>query len=171
MKTKILFFALISILVNCHSFAQIITFGFVKNCMSYERSTVTDELTKKHFYVVERTMQKTNNKLLEGATFYCNEKERELGIAEIDILSFIDGSKKITEITFLKGSKHDYIRNYGEIYKQMLTFFNNEKTFKSEKYKTDVTKFSKEKVYYYVYKINDVPTIVISNNKIDEEYF
>jgi hypothetical protein len=171
MKTKILFFALITACISSQSFAQIITFGFVKSCMSYERPAFTEEMTKKHFYIVEESVKKAKNKLLEGAAFYCNEKERELGNAEIDILSTINGTKKVTEISFLKGAKHDYGQTYGDIYRQMGSFFNKTAAFQSKKYKTEVTTFTKDKVYYYTYKVNDIPVIVISNYKIDEEYF
>jgi hypothetical protein len=147
------------------------TFGFVKNCMTYKRTTVTDELTKKQFFVAERTVQTANNKLLEGATYYSNDKERDATKGEIRVLSLINGDKQITEIDFVSGSKNDYSKNYNDVYDQMVKFFNNEKTFKSAKYKTDVLKFSKDKIVYYVYKNNNTPTIVISNYKIDEEYF
>src|SRR5438445_543583 len=171
MKTKLLFLALISILASSRSVAQIIPFGFVKSCMSYDRQGYTDDMTKKHFYVVEESKQKTANKLMEGATFYCNEKERELGNAEIDVLSVINGTKKITEISFLKGSKHDYAKNWGDLYTQMGSMFSKLPAFQSKKYKTEVTAFTKDKMFYYTFKVKDVPFIVISNHKIDEEYF
>ncbi|MBA3706219.1 MAG: hypothetical protein H0W84_10075 [Bacteroidetes bacterium] len=171
MKTKILFFALISILVNSQSFAQIITFTLLKTCGSNERQAFTDEFAKKRFYIVEEAVKKTKNKVMEGATFYCNEKERDLGIAEIDVLSVIKGTKKITEISFLKGSKHDYAKNYGDLYTQMGSMFSKLPSFQSKKYKTEVTAFTKDQVYYYSFKVNDVPIIVISNYKIDQEYF
>jgi len=171
MKTKILFSALISILLTTQSFAQIIPFGLLKTCINHERQALTDEMTKKKFYVVEEAVKKTNNKMMEGATFYCNEKERELGNAEIDVLSVINGGKKTIEISFLKGSKHDYTKNYGDLYSQMNSMFNKLPAFQSKKYKTEVSMFTKEKIYYYTYKIKDIPVIVISNYKIDEEYF
>ena len=110
MKTKLLFFAL-SLLIFNESFAQIIPFGFLKICTSFERAAFTDDMSKKHFNVVEESSKKSSNKLMEGATFYCNEKERELGNAEIDLFSLISGTKKVIEITFKKGSKHDYAKN------------------------------------------------------------
>ena len=171
MKSKILFFALISILTIGKSVAQIIPFQFIKSCISYERTAFTDDMTKRKFYVLEESAKNTTNKLMEGATFYCNEKERELGIAEIDVLSIINGSKNITEITFKKGSKHDYAKNFGDIYTQMTSYLNKTAAFQSKKYKTEVSTFTKDKIYYYTYKVNDVPVIVISNYKIDEEYF
>ena len=171
MKTKILFFAFFSMLVINQSSAQIIPFGFLKTCTSFERPAFTDDMAKKHFYVVEESAKKTTNKLMEGATFYCNEKERELGNAEIDVLSVMNGSNKIVEITFRKGSKHDYAKNYGDLYTQMNSIFNKLPAFQSKKYNTEVSMFLKEKVYYYTYKVNDVPVIVISNYKIEEEYF
>jgi hypothetical protein len=128
-------------------------------------------MAKKKFYILEESTKKVTNKLMEGATFYCNEKERELGYAEIDVLSIINGTKKITEITFQKGGKHDYSKNFGEIYNQMSSILNKTAAFQSKKYKTEVTTFTKNQVYYYTYKLNDVPIIVISNYKIDEEYF
>jgi hypothetical protein len=170
MKSKILLFALISILAK-QSFAQTLPFTFIKSCISFERPVYTADMEKKKFYVVEESAKKTTNKLMEGATFYCNEKERELGNAEIDVLSLINGEKKVTEITFRKGGKHDYTKNFGEIYNQMTSVLNKTAAFQSKKYKTEVTTFTKDKVYYYTYKVNDVPVLVISNYKIEEEYF
>lgn len=171
MKKKILIFALLTVLANNSSFGQVMTFGFVKNCMTYGRSTVTDELKKKQFFIVERQMQAPANKLFDGAAYYSNEKEEDKTTGEIKVLSQINGSKQITEISFINGSKNDFSKNYTEVYNQMVSFFDNEKTFKSEKYKTDVLKFSRDKNYYYVYKYNGIPVIVISNYKIDEDYF
>ncbi len=108
---------------------------------------------------------------MEGATYYSNEKQRDATKGEIAVLSLINDDKKITEISFVNSSKNDYSKNYNDVYDQMIKFFNNEKAFKSEKYKTNVLKFSKDKIIYYVYKNNNMPTIVISNYKIDEEYF
>lgn len=170
-KTKILFFALVSLLIINRSSAQTLPFTFVKSCASFERQAFTDDMNKKKFYIVEGAVKKETNKLMEGATFYCNEKERELGNAEIDVLSVINGTKKITEITFQKGGKHDYAKNFGEIFNQMSSMLNKTAAFQSKKYKTEVNTFTKDKVYYYTYKVNDVPVIVISNYKIDEEYF
>lgn len=169
MKKKFLLFALVSILVSERSFGQLMTFGFIKNCMTYERTTVTDELKKKQYFVADRSIDVTTNKLLEGATYYSNSKEPEKG--EIAVLSQINGSKKITEIIFKSGSKNDYTKNYTDVHNQMISFFNDETTFKSPKYKTDVLKYVKDKLFYYVFENNKVPTIVISNFKLEEVYF
>ncbi|MGQ0827519.1 MAG: hypothetical protein ACT4ON_03885 [Bacteroidota bacterium] len=169
MKCKILFLTIIAIFIGNKSFGQLMTFGFIKNCMSYERTTVTDELKKKQFFVADRSKDIVNNKLLEGATYYSNNKE-DLTKGEIGVLSQISGSKKIVEISFANG-KTDYSKNYTEVHNQMISFFNTETTFKSPKYKTDVLKYSKDKSYYYVFKANNIPTIVIANYKIDEDYF
>lgn len=171
MKNKILLFALIMLLLNNKSFGQLMTFGFVKNCMSYGRSTVTDELKKKQFFLAERQMQAPANKLFEGAAHYSNEKDDDKTKGEIRVLSQINGSKQITEISFVNGSKNDFSKNYTEVYNQIVSFFDNEKAFKSSKYKTDVLKFSKDRNYYYIYKVNGIPIIVISNYKIEEDYF
>lgn len=171
MKTQILFFALVSFLATTTSVAQTLPFTFIKNCITFERQAFTDDMTKKKFYVLEESAKKTKNKLMEGATFYCNEKERELGYAEIDVLSLINGTKKIVEISFMKGGKHDYAKNFGEIYNQMNSMLNKTAAFQSKKYKTEVNTFTKNQVYYYTYKVNEMPVIVISNYKIDEEYF
>jgi hypothetical protein len=147
------------------------TFGFVKNCMAYKRTTVTDELTKKQYAVVERAKEGATNKLLEGATYYSNEKNRDATKGKIADLSLISDSKQITEISFISGSKNDYTKNFNDIYDQMIKFFNNETSFKSSKYKTEVVKITKDKTFYYFYKNNSIPIIVISNYKIDDDYF
>lgn len=171
MKTKILFIALISFLTINKSIGQTLPFTFIKSCGTYERQAFTDDMTKKKFYVAEEAVKGAKNKLMEGATFYCNEKERELGFAEIHVLSIINGTKKIVEISFLKGGKHDYTKNFGEIYNQMNSMLNKTAAFQSKKYKTEVTTFTKNQVYYYTYKVGEMPVIVISSYKIDEEYF
>ena len=129
MKTKILLFAFISFLTINKSIGQTLPFTFIKACGTYERQAFTDDMTKKKFYILEESTKKTTNKLMEGATFYCNEKERELGFAEIVVLSQINGTKKITEITFKKGGKHDYTKNFGEIFNQMSSMLNKTAAF------------------------------------------
>jgi hypothetical protein len=169
MKTKTFFFA-IALCFSISSFAQLMPFGFVKNCMSYARTTVTDELNKKHITLVDRNYQKANNPLLQGATYYSNQTDRTAGIGEIMVLSQINGAKQITEISFISGTKNSYSDNFDDVYKQMVNFFKDERTFKSPLY-NDVNYFVRDKVYYYVFKVKDVPTIVISNYKLEEDYF
>ncbi len=171
MKTKISFIALLTIFTANKIVSQTIPFTFIKSCTTFERAAFTEDMTKKKYYVLEEAVKNASNKLMEGATFYCNEKERELGNAEIDILSIINGTKKVVEITFKKGNKHDYTKNYGEIYNQMLSVLNKTASIQSKKYKTEVTTFTKNGIYYYTYKVNEVPVIVVSSYKIDEEYF
>jgi hypothetical protein len=145
-------------------------FGFIKNCMSYSRTTTTDELTKKHFSLIDRNFQKAENALMQGSTYYSNQTDRTKDIGEIMVLSKIDGSKQIAEVSFISGSKNSYSDNFDDVYKQMVNFFKDERTFKSPKY-NDVNYFNKDKVYYYVFKVKGTPTIVVSNYKLDEDYF
>lgn len=143
--------------------------GFVKNCMTYDRTAMTNELFKKHYDVVDRSIATAQNPLMIGAASYSNEKNSANG--EIKVLSLINNSKKITEIYFVNGSKNNFDKNFTEVYNQMVSFFKDETSFKSKKYNVYVTKFTKDKVFYYVYKIKEMPVIVVSNYKIDEEYF
>lgn len=169
MKTKLLFSIFFTILVSS-SFAQLMPFGFIRNCMSYARTTTTDELNKKHFTVIDRNAQKVNSKLLEGATYYSNEPDRTPGIGEIAVISQVGDSKQLTEISFINGTKNNYSNNFTDVYNQMVNFFKDERKFKSVKY-NDVGVFSRDKIYYYVFKNKDVPTIVISNFKLEDTYF
>jgi hypothetical protein len=171
MKTKIVIPVLLFVLAVSQLRSQTITFGFVKNCMTFNRSATTDDLSKKQFFVIERSAKNTANPMMEGAFLYSNEKERDANKGEIDVLSLINDKKQIVEITFTTGSKNDYSKNYNDLVKQMTSFFNNEKAFKSARYKGEVLKFTKDKVYYYVFTDNKIPKIVIANYKIDEEYF
>lgn len=143
--------------------------GFVKNCMTYNRTAYENELFKKHYSQVEKSIATAQNPLLIGATSYSNVKDPSGG--EIKVLSLITDAKKITEIYFVNGSANNYSKNYTEVYNQMVSFFNNETSFKSTKYNVDVTKFTKDKVYYYVYKLKEIPVIVVADHKIDETYF
>jgi hypothetical protein len=147
--------------------AQHMSLGFVKNCMTYKRTVYTDELKQKHFLLVQDKVETTANMLLSGAVYYSNSNKENVAPGEIKVLSLITDKLKITEITFSK----EYFNNYNEVFKQMVNFFKNQQSFKNEKYKTDVAKFSKDDTYYYAYKNGDIPVIVISDKKLEETYF
>jgi hypothetical protein len=168
MKKKILFIAFIALTSSFASYGQLMTFGFIKNCMTYARTTMTDELNKKHIVLMDRNVKNAANKLLEGSTYYSNEKDLSKG--EIKVLSQINGPKQITEISFISGT-NDYSKNFNDVYNQMVAFFKDERTFKSSRYKSDIKMFAKDKVYYYTFENNKVPVIVVSNYKIDDDYF
>jgi hypothetical protein len=166
---KIVFISLIAILSYTTSSAQLMSLGFVKNCMTYNRTALSNEMFRKHFFVVDQSVKTAQNSLLVGATYYSNEKDAANG--EIRVLSLIDDKKQITEISFVNGPKNDYSKNYTEVYNQMVSFFNNQISFKSTKYNVDVAKLSKDNVYYYVYKIKEIEIIVVANYKLDDLYF
>jgi len=170
MKKNTFILALLMIVSSAGIFAQAIPFGFIKNCMSFGRTTVTDELNKKHITLIDRNYQKAQNPLMLGATYYSNETDRTPGTGEVMVLSQINGSKQITEVSFISGTKNNSLPNYEDVYKQMVNFFKDEKGFKSPAY-GDVNYFERDKVYYYTFKVKDVPTIVVSNYKLDEDYF
>jgi hypothetical protein len=167
-KTQLIISTLLMLTVSAAQ-AQLMTFGFVKNCMAYGRTTVTDELTKKQYFVAERQKQNASNALLEGAMYYSNSHDASKG--EIAVLSQITDKKNITEITFVKGVSGDYSANYTDVFNQMLKFFKNEKHFKSTRYKTDVTWFEADKIYYYSYSSANNFVIVVANYKLEDNYF
>lgn len=167
MKSKTLFLIVLGVCCFTHLFAQQMTLGFVKNCMSYKRETYTDELKKKHFNLTQDKVESPANMLLSGATLYSNLSKENPKAGEIKILSLISDKAKITEITFSEA----YFNNYNEVFKQMVNFFSNQQSFKSTKYKTDVARFSKDGINYYAYKNGPVPYIVIADSKLEETYF
>jgi hypothetical protein len=169
MKSKffivIAFFVLSYTQVN----AQLMSLGFVKNCMQYKRTTYTDELTKKHFFLVQDKVETPANMVLAGASYYSNTKTEDVATkGEIKVLSLITDASKITEITFTNAA---YYNNYNEVFKQMVSFFSNQQSFKSKRYKTDVAKFSKDGLFYYAYKNGEIPVILVTDAKIEEKYF
>lgn len=172
-KPKIYMKKLIVISIAILSFstasAQLMSLGFVKNCMSYNRTAYENELFKKHYFKVEQAVENPQNALLKEATSYSNEKDAANG--EIKVLSLITDKQKITEIYFVNGPKNDYSKNFTEVYNQMVSFFNNQTSFKSAKYNVDVTKFTKDKIVYYVYKLKEIMVIVVSDLKLEERYF
>jgi hypothetical protein len=149
--------------------AQLMSLGFVKNCIQYKRTTYTDELAKKHFSLIQDKVETPANMVLAGASYYSNTKKEDVVTkGEIKILSLITDASKITEITFTNAA---YYNNYNEVFKQMVNFFSNQQSFKSKKYKTDVAKFSKDGIFYYAYKNGEIPVILITDTKIEEKYF
>lgn len=168
MKKSLVF--LVAVLCFSTASAQLMSLGFVKNCMTYDRTAYTNELFRKHYFTVENAIQTAQNPLLVGAMSYSNEKVPANG--EIKVLSLIKGKEQITELYFVNGPKNNYDKNFTEIYNQMVSFFDNQTTFKSTRYaNVEVTKFTKDKVYYYVYKLDKIPVIVVANMKLDETYF
>ncbi|CAN5437011.1 hypothetical protein BH10BAC1_BH10BAC1_00630 [soil metagenome] len=165
-KTLVILLAIVSFSTAS---AQLMSLGFVKNCMTYSRSSYTNELFKKHYFMVENSIATAQNNLLIGAMSYSNEKTPANG--EIKVLSLIKEKEQITEIYFVNGPKNDYSKNFTEVYNQMVSFFDNQTSFKSTKYNVDVTKFTKDKVYYYVYKLKEIPVIVVANMKLEDTYF
>ena len=159
----------ITALFSIHASAQLMSLGFVKNCMTYDRTAYSNELFRKHYFTTENAIATAQNNLLIGAMSYSNEKTPANG--EIKVLSLIKDKQQITEIYFVNGPKNDYSKNFTEVYNQMVSFFDNQIVFKSAKYNVDVTKFTKDKVYYYVYKLKEIPVIVVANMKLDETYF
>jgi hypothetical protein len=149
--------------------AQFMSMGFVKNCIGFNRSAYENELFKKHYFKVEHAVENPQNLLLKGASSYSNEKNATNG--EIKVLSLITDKQKITEIYFVNGPKNDYSKNFTEVYNQMVSFFNNQTSFKSAKYNVDVTTFTKDKISYYVYKMKEIMVIVVSDLKLEETYF
>jgi hypothetical protein len=167
MKHKALFLAVLSICCFTQLFAQQMTLGFVKNCMSYKRETYTDELKKKHFNLIQDKMETPANMVLAGATLYSNLSKENPKAGEIKVLSLISDKIRVTEITFSDA----YFNNYNEVFRQMVNFFSNQQSFKSTRYKTDVAKFSKDGINYYAYKNGAIPYIVVSDTKLEETYF
>ena len=159
----------IAILSFSAASAQLMSLGFVKNCMGYNRTAYENELFKKHYFKVEHAVENPQNALLKEATSYSNEQDAANG--EIKVLSLITDKQKITEIYFVNGAKNDYSKNFTEVYNQMVSFFNNQTSFKSAKYNVDVTKFTKDKIVYYVYKLKEIMVIVVSDLKLEERYF
>jgi hypothetical protein len=169
MKNKILFLLVFSLFSYTQAGAQLMSLGFVKNCMQYKRTTYTDELEKKHFSLIQDKVEAPSNMVLAGASYYSNTKKEDVSAkGELKVLSLISETAKITEITFTNAS---YYNNYNEVFKQMVSFFSNQQSFKSKKYKTDVAKFSKDGIFYYAYKNGEVPVILVTDAKIEEKYF
>ncbi|MFL5765068.1 MAG: hypothetical protein ACJ77K_14085 [Bacteroidia bacterium] len=167
---KILFIAFSIISISAS--AQLMSLGFIKNSMSYNRTAFENELFKKHFFKVENSVENPQNALLKGASSYSNEQNTANG--EIKVLSLITDKQKIMEVYFINGPKNDWSKNFTEVYNQMVSFFNNQTSFKTKKFdnkETEVTKFSKDNSYYYVYKLKDNMVIVVSDKKLEDTYF
>jgi hypothetical protein len=170
---KILIIALS--IVSFSASAQLMSLGFIKNCMTYNRTSFENELFKKHYFKTANAVENPQNAMLAGASSYSNEQNTANG--EIKVLSLITDKQKITEITFINGPKNDWSKNFTEVYNQMVSFFNNQTSFKTSKFnsneikETEVTKFSKDNNYYYVYKLKGNMMIVVSDKKLEDTYF
>jgi hypothetical protein len=165
---KKIFFITLSI-ISISASAQLMSLGFIKNSMSYNRTAFENELFKKHYFKTANAVENPQNPLLAGACSYSNEQNTANG--EIKVLSLITDKQKFMEVYFINGPKNDWSKNFTEVYNQMVSFFNNQTSFKSTKYNVDVTKFSKDNSYYYVYKLKDNMVIVVSDKKLDDTYF
>src|ERR1043165_628250 len=149
-------------IISFSASAQLMSFGFIKNATTYNRTAFENELFKKHYFKTGMTVENPANAMLNGAVPYSNEQRPAEG--EIKVLSLITDKQKITEIEFANGATNNWSKNYTEVYNQMVSFFNNQSTFKSSKYdNADVTKFTNDNVYYYSYKRKNNMVIVVSD--------
>lgn len=167
MKLKIVFLVALFFISFTTLFAQQMSFGFIRNCLTYKRTVYTDEMKQKHFQTVQDKVENPANMILSGAMLYSNKSTVNPNSGEIKVLSLITDKAKITEVTF----SNEYFNLYNDIFKQMVNFFRNQQSFKNEKYKTDVAKFDRDGFFYYVYKQGEIPVIVVSDKKLEETYF
>ena len=76
---KKIFIILFAIVSYGTASAQLMSLGFVKNCMTYNRTAYENELFRKHYFKTENAVENPQNMLLKGACAYSNEQNKAKG--------------------------------------------------------------------------------------------
>ena len=154
----------------------ILDFTFVKNCITYSDNTLTDELNKKGFSLLNNTTEDR---------YYSNQVEREntvnvdgsisFGSSEIAVHRYLLGEKNTVRsigIHFSPSEDSIYIKNFLRIEKSIIKSSTFQKEFYSSKFQTVIKKYvDAAGVFYYIYWDTGFGCIMLAKHRIDELYF
>jgi hypothetical protein len=108
--------------------------------------------------------------LINKSDYYTSKKEGSNDTAEIAV--FINkrkSSKKSVVFSFVETKA---FANYNDIEAKIKAGLKSEGTFKSDRFDTDVQKYSfDDKYYYYLFKDEYIWYIIVSNFKLEQYYF
>lgn len=169
MKRAGILFSLV-VLFNLFSKGQTLKYEFIKNCLIYDETEIITDLTARNFNFVTKGHVNLGDPLINKSDYYSSKKEGSNDTAEIAV--FINKRKSSKKSVVFSFVETQAFANYNEIESKIQAGLKKETDFKSDKFDSDVTKYSfDDKYYYYLFKDEYIWYIITSNFKLEEYYF
>ncbi|MBP7808374.1 MAG: hypothetical protein KA163_03690 [Bacteroidia bacterium] len=162
---------LFSLVVLLHfiSPAQTLKYEFIKNCLTYQDIEIITDLTARNFNFVAKDHINLGDPLINRSDYYSSKKENSTDTAEIAV--FINKRKSSKKSVVFSFVETQAFANYNAIEAKIQSNLKKEASFKSDKFDADVTKYSFDKYFYYLFKDDYMWYIITSNYDLEEKYF
>lgn len=149
--------------------AQSLKYEFVKNCLIYTETEVIADLTARNFNFVTKDYVNLGDVLISRSDYYTSKKENSTDTAEIAV--FINKRKNSKKSVVFSFVETQAFANYNMLESRIFASLTQEKGLHSDKFDADVSKFSFEKNFYYLFKDDFIWYIIVSNFPLEEYYF
>lgn len=160
------FVVLLSFLSN----SQTLKYEFIKNCLIYSETEVITDLTARNFNFVAKDYANMGDALINHSDYYTNKKEGSNDTAEIAV--FINKRKSSKKSVMFSFTETQAFANFNALEQKIESGLTNLGSFHSERFSTDVKRFTyDEKYYYYLFKDEFIWYIITSNFKLEDYYF
>ena len=169
MKIKTIIFFSLVVLTAGFTSAQSLKYEFVKNCLIYTETEVIADLTARNFNFVTKDYVNLGDVLISRSDYYTSKKPNSNDTAEIAV--FINKRKNSKKSVVFSFVETEAFANYNALESRIQASLTKEASFKSDKFDADVTKYSFEKNFYYLFKDDFIWYIIVSNFPLEEYYF
>lgn len=160
----------VAILLHFLSNGQTLKYEFVKNCLIYSEIEVITDLTARNFNFVGKDQVNLGDNLINRSDYYTSKKEGSTDTAEVAV--FINKRKSSKKSVVFSFVETQAFANYNALEAKIEAGLKSEGSFKSDKFDTDVKKYSfDDNYYYYLFKDDFIWYIIVSNFKLEEYYF
>jgi hypothetical protein len=158
------------IVLNFFSKGQTLKYEFVKNCLIYNETEIIADLTARNFNFVTKEHVNLGDPLINRSDYYTSRKEGNNDTAEVAV--FINKRKNSKKSVVFSFVETEAFANYNALESKIISGLKKEKTFNSDKFDAEVTKYSfDDNYYYYLFKDDYIWYIIVTNYNIDESYF
>lgn len=170
MKKRAVIIIFLAGLLQFRSSSQTLKYEFIKNCLIYTETEIIADLTARNFNFVAKDYVNLGDPLINRSDYYTSKKEGSNDTAEVAV--FINKRKNSKKSVVFSFVETQAFANYNMLESKIIAGLKNEGTFKSDKFDSDVTKYSfEDKYYYYLFKDDFIWYITVSNFKLEDYYF
>lgn len=169
MKIKTTIFFCLTVLITSITEAQTLKYEFVKNCLIYTDTEIISDLTARNFNFVAKDYVNLGDNLISRSDYYTSKKQNSNDTAEIAV--FINKRKSSKKSVVFSFVETEAFANYNMLESRIQGSLKSEGTFKSDKFDTDVTKYSSDKNSFYLFKDDYIWYIIVTNFPLEEYYF
>lgn len=162
---------LILLLTFNYSKAQNLDFDFIKNCINYSDEELIQHLSPKGFRLISKEHKNLGDKLINKSDYYSNKVGNEASVEGTAETAIFFNGKRSKKTVFISFTQSMSFNNFNELEALIKKNFKKENVFQSEKYESNILKFSNGEVIYYLFKEEDTYYVIIANSPLEETYF